>query len=348
MIERVNTGLRRRKLELLTGAGMGLFQAGSMGLITWVGGMAVVNDRMTMGVYAAFMAFQGMVTSPLESLLAAYGQVQYLGINLRRLDDVLETPTENLGGLDPGRLDGRIDLEGVSFRYNSGSPWAVKDISLQIRPGEKVALVGPSGAGKSTLASLLTGMHLPDKGTIRFDGHPLDTLDLERLRNQMGVVLQDTFLFDDTVRANLSLNDPGLSLDCLRDAAAQACILDVIEVMPQGFETSVGANGSRFSGGERQRLSLARALAHNPTILLLDEATSALDMETEARLHANLARKGCTRLIIAHRLETVKDADRILVLDGGQIVQQGTYEDLAREPGLFRQLVSAMEEAHGT
>lgn len=347
MVERVNTGLRRRKLELWTGAGMGLFQAGSVALITWIGGQAVVEDRMTMGVYAAFMALQSMVTSPLESLLTAFGQIQYLGNHLLRLDDVLETPTESQGGLDPGRLGGRIELEGVSFRYTAGSPWAVKDVSLQIRPGEKIALVGPSGAGKSTLAHLLIGMHIPEKGTIRFDGRPLNTLDLGRLRNQLGVVLQDTFLFNDTVRANLSLNDSHLSMDRLRDAAAQACILDVIESLPQGFDTSVGENGSRFSGGQRQRLSLARALAHDPSILLLDEATSALDLETEARLHANLAARGCTRLVIAHRLETVKDADRILVLDGGHLIQHGTYEVLAREPGLFRTLASAMEGTHG-
>ena len=190
-------------------------------------------------------------------------------------------------------------------------------------------------------------MHLPEKGAIRFDGSSLELLDLERLRNQMGVVLQDTFLFNDTVRANLSLNNPDLDLLYLRDAAAQACILEVIEALPQGFDTSVGENGSRLSGGQRQRLSLARALAHDPAILLLDEATSALDLETEARLHTNLAAKGCTRLIIAHRLSTVKDADQILVLDRGRIVQRGTYESLTKEEGLFHQLVQAMEETQG-
>lgn len=347
MVDRANASLRRRKLELWTSGAMGLFQAGSLALITWVGGRAVVEDRMTMGVYAAFMALQAMVTAPLESLLTAFSQIQYLGTHLLRLDDVLETPREAEGGEDPGRLAGEIELEAVSFRYNPGSPWAVEDVSLHIRPGEKIALVGPSGAGKSTLARLLMGMHLPERGTICFDGRPLASLDLERLRNQMGVVLQDTFLFDDTVRANLSLNDTDLDLPRLRQAAAQACLLEVIESLPQGFEAPVGENGSRLSGGQRQRLSLARALAHDPAILLLDEATSALDLETEVRLHANLAARGCTRLVIAHRLATVKDADRILVLDQGRIVQQGTYAALAQAPGLFRQLVQAMEEAHG-
>lgn len=348
MIERVNVSLRRRKLELWTGSGMGIFQAGSLALITWVGGVAVMEDRMTMGVYASFMAMQAMVAAPLESLLAAFGQLQYLGIHLQRLDDVLESPTEPKGGVRLDRLDGRIELEDVSYRYDVGSPWVVENISLNIRQGEKIAFVGQSGAGKSTLARILMGMHNPEKGIIRFDGYPLETLDLGRLRNRMGVVLQDTFLFNDTVRANLSLKDPDIKLDRLREAAATACLLDVIEALPKGFDTPIGENGCRLSGGQRQRLSLARALAHDPSILLLDEATSALDLATEAQVHANLATKGCTRLVIAHRLETVKDADRIIVLDKGRIVQQGTYDVLAMERGLFQQLVHAMEEPHGT
>jgi len=347
MVERVNASLRRRRLELWTGVGMGIFHGGSLALITWVGGLAVIEDRMTMGVYAAFMVLQGLASAALESLLSAYGQVQYLGNHLRRLDDVLETPTEPKGGIDPGRLGGGIKLEGVSFRYTPASPWAVEDISLEIYPGEKIAVVGPSGAGKSTLARLLMGMHNPDKGIIRFDGRPLGTLNLELLRNQMGVVLQDTFIFDDTVRANMSLNDPDIDMAALREAAAQACILDVIDAFPNGFDALVGENGSRLSGGQRQRLSLARALAHDPSILLLDEATSFLDLETEAQLHSNLAAKQITRLVIAHRLETVKDADRILVLNRGRIVQQGSYKVLTGEQGAFNQLVRAREEANG-
>lgn len=347
VIDRVNVGIRRRKLELGGGAAMGLFQAGTIALITWLGGTAVIEGRMTLGAYAAFMMLQGMVTGPLESVLSAYSQYQYLKNHLRRIDDVLETPPEPQGATDPGKLSGLIEIDGLGFRYDPGSTWVLEDISLTIRPGEKVAIVGPTGAGKSTLARILLGMHQPEKGRIRFDGHPIETLDLHKLRNQMGVVLQDTFLFNDTVRANMSLNNPNLGMDRLLDAARQACVLDVIEALPQGFDTPLGDNGSRLSGGQRQRLSLARALAHEPSILLLDEATSSLDLALEAKLHANLAARHCTRIVIAHRLATVKDADRIFVLHNGRIAQRGNYRELQASEGIFRNLVMVMEGAHG-
>jgi ABC-type bacteriocin/lantibiotic exporter with double-glycine peptidase domain len=345
MIDRANLGLRRMKLELGSGAAFGLFQTSSLALITWLGGTAVIDGRMTLGAYAAFMMLHGMVTGPLESLLSAYSQFQYLKNHLRRIDDVLETPTEPQGTIDPGKLSGLIEVEGASFRYDPGSPWVLEDIYLTARPGEKIALVGPTGAGKTTLARILLGMHCPEKGKISFDGHLIETLDLQKLRCQMGVVMQDTFLFDDTVRANMSLNSPGLGMEQLYRAAEQACILDVIEKLPQGFDTPLGENGSRLSAGQRQRLSLARALAHGPSIMLLDEATSSLDLETEAKLHANLSSLGCTRIVIAHRLATVKDADRIFVLNKGRIVQRGDYYELQYADGLFRGLVEAMEGA---
>jgi ABC-type bacteriocin/lantibiotic exporter with double-glycine peptidase domain len=221
----------------------------------------------------------------------------------------------------------------------------VAGLSLRIAPGEKVALVGPAGAGKSTLARLLLGLHLPEAGSIRFDGRDLRTLDLQKLRNRMGVVLQETFLFDDTVRANLALHDDHLPQERLAWAVAMACQDPVIAGLPQGYESRVGANGELLSGGQRQRLSLARALAGNPGILLLDEATSSLDLETEARIHANLASLRCTRIIIAHRLATVRDADRILVLQAGRIAQEGTFAELKDAPGLFRDLLAGAGHA---
>lgn len=164
----------------------------------------------------------------------------------------------------------------------------------------------------------------------------------------MGVVQQEVFLFDDTVRANLSLNDEELPLERLRWAAEMACIYSTIEALPLGFDTRLGENGATLSGGQRQRLAIARALAHSPTVLLLDEATSSLDLQTEAAIHANLAQLGCTRIVIAHRLATVQDADRILVLDNGHLVQEGKYEDLLDHPGLFRELAqSSTPEATG-
>jgi ABC-type bacteriocin/lantibiotic exporter with double-glycine peptidase domain len=265
---------------------------------------------------------------------------------LRRLDDVLATPLEPSGTLDPGRLEGGLDLEEVSFSYSQGGPRVLEGITLKIAPGEVVALVGPAGSGKSTLARLLLGLHLPDSGRVRFDGQDLRTLDLAKVRRQVGVVLQETFLFDDSVRGNLTLQDEDLPLERLTRAARMACIEEVILRLPVGYGSRVGENGCLLSGGERQRLSLARALAAEPAVLLLDEATSSLDRATEARIHANLAGLGCTRILIAHRLATVREADRILVLEKGRIVQEGTYRELAGRPGLFQTLVAAGGQDH--
>lgn len=341
MIQRVNAGLLRRSLEIGSTQAMVVLQGISTAAVFWLGGREVVEGRMTVGVFASFLALQSLFMGPLESLLAAAGQLQFLNNHLSRLDDILEAAPELPGPLDPGRLKGGIRLEDVSFQYASGSPMVLQDINLEIRPGEKVALVGPSGAGKSTLARLLLGLHLPTRGVVRFDGRDLRDLDLQRVRNQVGVVLQETFFFNDTVRSNLSLNDPDLPLEKIREAADLARVLEVVEALPMGFDTPLGENAGTLSGGQRQRLSLARALAHDPSILLLDEATSSLDLELEAALHANLARMGCTRVVIAHRLATVEDADRILVMDGGRLVQCGSFESLRRVEGLFRDLVLA-------
>jgi ATP-binding cassette, subfamily B, bacterial len=343
MTGRVNGALDRRKLGINASHATVLLQGLGTALVFLVGGEQVVAQRMTLGTFASFLALQGMFMAPLESLLETVAQLQYLGNHLERLDDVLTTPPEPTGNVDPGRLRGAVELEDVSFGFSPGEPPTIEDVSVRIHPGEKVAIVGPSGAGKSTLARLLLGMHLPTHGTIAFDGRDLRTLDLQKVRDQMGVVLQETFLFDDTVRANLCLKDEELPLERLRAAAQVACVDDVIDRMPEGFGSRLGDNGNVLSGGQRQRLNLARALVQDPAILLLDEATSALDLDTERRVHASLARLGCTRILIAHRLATVQDADRILVLEAGRIVQEGTYDELSARDGLFRSLVEAKE-----
>lgn len=349
MTQRVNASLERRYLAIGANQAMNLLQGCTTAAVFFVGGHEVLAQRMTTGVFASFLTMQNLFMGPLGTLLESVTQLQYLGNHLRRLDDVLETDREPSGLADPGRLQGGIEFRDVSFSYTPGAPPVIQNVSLNIRPGEKVALVGPSGAGKSTLARLLLGMHLPGSGSIAFDGRSLNELDLQKLRNQMGVVLQETFLFDDTVRANLSLNDEHIPTERLRWAARMACVDGVIENLPEGYGSRVGENGSLLSGGERQRLNLARALAHEPAILLLDEATSSLDLETEASLHANLASLGCTRIVIAHRMATVRDADRILVVHGGQIVQVGTFDELEAQEGLFRMLVHSkvLIEAQG-
>ncbi len=346
MTAKVNSALERRKLAIHASHATILLQGLGTALVFLVGGEQVIAQRMTIGTFASFLALQSLFMSPLESLLQTVGQLQYLGNHLERLDDVLTTPAEPSGDIDPGRLRGAIELKEVNFSYSPTDAPTLQDLSVRIHAGEKVAIVGPSGAGKSTLARLLLGMHLPSSGTIAFDGRDLCKLQLHKVRNQMGVVLQDTFLFDDTVRANLSLKDEEIPLERLRTAAELACVDDVIDALPDGFGSRLGDNGNVLSGGQRQRLNLARALAHDPAVLLLDEATSSLDLETERRVHANLASLGCTRILIAHRLATVQDADRILVMDEGRMVQEGTYAELAAREGLFRSLVHAKEFAH--
>lgn len=347
LVRRANVSMERKRLAITSNQSMGILQGLASAALFWVGGREVLGERMTLGVFTAFLSLQGLFMGPLESMLGAITDLQFLTSHLLRLDDVMENSPETSGSANPGRLKGCIDLEGVSFRYAEGSPWVLQDIHLSLKPGEKVALVGRTGAGKSTLARLLMGMHLPTEGIIRFDRQDLRTLDLEKLRGQMGVVMQESFLLDDTVRANVALRDPMLPMDRIRWAAEVAHIHEVIYKLPQGYNTRLGENAKSLSGGERQRLCVARAVALEPSILLLDEATSSLDLETEARVHANLAELGCTRIVIAHRLDTVKDADRILVLEGGRITQQGTFFELSQQEGPFREVVMAMEVGRG-
>jgi ABC-type bacteriocin/lantibiotic exporter with double-glycine peptidase domain len=343
MVSRINASLDRRRVAIAAGQGMVFLQGAATASVFLVGGEEVIAQHMTMGVFVSFLVLQNLFMAPLESLLGVVAQLQFLGNHLQRLDDVLETAREPSGKTAPGRLMGGIELDKVSFGYAPEATPILQGITVRVRPGQKVAIVGPSGSGKSTLARLLLGMHLPTSGSIRFDGCELKELDLQKVRGQMGVVLQETFLFDDTVQANLCLGDEKLPLEKLRIAARAACMHDVIEGMPEGYATRVGENGSFLSGGQRQRLALARALATEPSILLLDEATSALDLETERQVHANLASLGCTRILIAHRLATVRDADHILVLHGGRILQEGTYEELVAGDNPLRLMAEASE-----
>lgn len=340
---RVDASLERHRLALAFGAVMEFFRGGAAAAVFFCGGHEVLAHRMTVGVFVAFLALQGLFLAPLSALLGAVEGALLLGVHLGRLDDVLETAVEPSGTQDPGRLRGAISLRSVRFSHTPDGPAVLEGVDLDIRPGEKVALVGPTGAGKSTLARLLLGLHRPTAGTVAFDGRDLAELDLQALRGRMGVVLQETFLFDDTVKANLRQGDASIPMDRLRWAAAMACVEDVIEALPGGYDGRVGPNGSRLSGGQRQRLGLARALAREPAVLLLDEATSSLDLDTERRIHGNLAELGCTRVVIAHRLATVRDADRILVLKGGHIVQEGPFQDLQGREGPFRDLLAAAE-----
>ncbi len=227
----------------------------------------------------------------------------------------------------------------MSFQYDANAPLILRDINMAIRPGRKVALVGRTGSGKSTLGKLLVGLITPTKGAILFDGMPLELLNYQEVRSQFGVVLQESFIFSGSVKENIALNNPEMDMSQIVAAAKLAAIDEEIEKMPMGYETLVAEGGNAFSGGQRQRLSLARALANHPVLLLLDEATSALDVATERAVEQNLNRLPCTQIIIAHRLSTIRNADLILVLDQGRIVEQGSHEQLLRRSGFYARLI---------
>jgi ATP-binding cassette, subfamily B, beta-glucan exporter len=241
--------------------------------------------------------------------------------------------------MNPGRMHGLVEFKDVSFSYD-GKRSAVADLTFTALPGETVALVGATGAGKSTALALLHRAFDPQSGTVRIDGMDVRALRLAGLRHNIGVVFQEVLLFNRSIAENLRVGKPDASDDELRAACERAQVLDVIERLPQGFDTNAGERGRLFSGGERQRLSIARALLKDPPILILDEATSALDALTEARVQAALAEvmKGRTTFVIAHRLATVRNANRILVFQGGRIIETGTFDELMRLGGHFAEL----------
>jgi ABC-type bacteriocin/lantibiotic exporter with double-glycine peptidase domain len=261
--------------------------------------------------------------------------------HFERLTDVstAEPEQDRAAALPPPYLSGRIRMEHVSFHYDADTPEILHDINLSVEAGQKVALVGRTGSGKSTLGKLLLGLYLPSGGQILYDNFPLQNLDFQDVRRQFGVVMQDTVLFSGSIRHNITLYDPAMKMERVMQAAEVAAIHDDIQRMPMGYETFISEGGSALSGGQRQRLAIARAIAHSPAILLLDEATSNLDVLTEQKVEEHLRTVACTQVIIAHRLSTVHQADVIIVLDQGRIVEQGSHYDLMVRNGYYAQLV---------
>ncbi|HEX2204022.1 MAG TPA: NHLP family bacteriocin export ABC transporter peptidase/permease/ATPase subunit [Longimicrobium sp.] len=327
----------------------------STALLLGIGGLRVMDGQMSMGMLVAFQALLLAFLAPVSKLVDLGSTLQEVRGDLARLDDVLHArpdasiaataaaeaeDEEGMEAMAP-KLTGRLELAGVTFGYSPLEPPLVEGLSLVLEPGRRVALVGGSGCGKSTIARLVCGLYAPWSGEVRFDGVARAEVPRETLASSLSFVDQDIFLFAGTVKDNLTLWDPGVPEADLVRAARDACIHDDVTARPGGYGGTVEEAGRNFSGGQRQRLEIARALVGNPTLLVLDEATSALDPATEKEIDDNLRRRGCACLLVAHRLSTIRDCDEIIVLERGKVVQRGTHEELFAVPGLYRDLIES-------
>ncbi|ABX04512.1 MAG TPA: peptidase domain-containing ABC transporter [Herpetosiphon sp.] len=333
--------LRRSRASAVIDTAINCIHMSAVLGLLWFGTQLVLNQQLSTGSLLALLGIAGAFFAPLAMLIRTVQNIQLANLYFQRIADVLHSNVEQPNKPTPSALmsAGQIELRDVSFRYSTHSPIVLKNIQLTIKPGQKVALVGKTGSGKSTLAKLLLGMYQPSSGAIYYDKQPTEAFDLATLRQQFGVVLQDTFLFSGSIRQNITLQRHDLKLAQVIEACQQAAIASDIEAMPMGLETILAEGGSSLSGGQRQRLALARALVHQPSVLLLDEATSHLDVATEAEVDRNLNHLACTRIVIAHRLSTIVNADLIVVLRDGQIIEQGRHEELLAQAGYYAQLI---------
>ena len=341
----VNSEQAMARVGLVMGSVPALLTVLNSLLILGLGGVRVIDGHLSIGMLVAFQSLAASFTGPVQSLVGLGKKMLEVQGDMNRLDDVMqyrEDPWLNRGPLPQAqggrvaaKLAGKVELNNISFGYNPAGSALVENFNLVLNPGERVAIVGPSGCGKSTISRLVMGLYEPWGGSIKFDDQPREAFGRYEFFNSVALVDQDIVLFEGSIRDNLSMWDKNVSDQDIVQAAKDACIHDVIMSRPGGYDSKLAEDGVNMSGGQRQRLEIARALATNPRILVMDEGTSALDPATEQQIDENLRRRGCACIIIAHRLSTIRDADEIVVLSYGHIVERGTHDSLMQIDGGF-------------
>ncbi|MGB9856596.1 MAG: ABC transporter ATP-binding protein [Dictyoglomaceae bacterium] len=311
--------------------------------LIWLGSRKIAQGQLTLGSFIAFLTYVGMALDPAVTLLRVFSGIKQASASFERIfeildqgKDVVELPNAKV--LPP--IKGLVEFENVFFTYDNKN-WALKNINLKVNPGEKIAIVGISGAGKTSLVNLIPRFIDPTLGRVKIDGYDLRKVKLSSLRNQIGFVTQETVIFHGTVRENIAYSKPNASLEEIIESAKMAKAHDFIMSLPQGYDTIIGEGGVGLSGGQAQRIAIARTILYNPRLIILDEATSALDAESEALIQEALENliKDKTTFIVAHRLSTIRRVDRIIVLDQGEIVEEGTHEELLNKKGIYARII---------
>lgn len=328
-----------------TGSICGFLQKCMTIAILYVGVMLVIDNKLTIGQLIAFQMFSGQFSAPMLRLVGLWNEFQQTLLAVDRIGDILNSPIElqSKSAITLSHVNGDIKVEHLSFKYNVEAPYVLNDINLDIKAGQKIGFVGRSGSGKSTIAKLIQRLYYATQGTIYIDGIDIRNINPIWLRTNIGIVLQENYLFSGTIKDNISLPRPNVPMEGIIQAAKIAGAHEFISKLPKGYDTEVGERGSSLSGGQKQRIAIARALISNPKILIFDEATSALDYESEKIIKDNMAMisKGRTTIVIAHRLSTIKDCDLIVCFDNGQIVEIGTHEDLLQKDSYYKKLYLA-------